>query len=60
VKKDREITMQTITFRALLTLGLLAGLMIGTGHPGGALAVAIAAAAGIWMARADSVRRDLR
>ena len=52
--------MQTITFRALLTLGLLAGLMIGTGHPGGALAVASAAAAGIWMARADSVRRDLR
>jgi len=33
---------------------------ISTGHPGGALAVAIAAGAGIWMARADSVRRDLR
>ena len=52
--------MQTITSKVLLALGLLAGLMIGTGHPGGALAVAIAAAAGIWMARADSVRRDLR
>ena len=52
--------MQTIPSRVLLILRLLAGLMIGTGHPGGALAVAIAAGAGIWMARADSVRRDLR
>lgn len=52
--------MQTITSRVLLALGLLAGLMIGTGHPGGALAVAVAAGAGIWLARAESVRRDLR
>ena len=52
--------MQTITSKVLLALGLLAGLMIGTGHPGGALVVAVAAGAGIWMARADSVRRDLR
>ena len=52
--------MQTITSRVLLALGLLADLMIGTGHPGGALVVAVAAGAGIWMARADSVRRDLR
>ncbi len=52
--------MPTITSKLLLTLGLLSGLMIGTGHPGGALAVAVAAGAGIWMARVDSVRRDLR
>lgn len=52
--------MKSTTTRSLMALGLLAGLMIGTGHIGGGLAVAVAAGAGLWMARVDSVRHDLR
>jgi hypothetical protein len=52
--------MKTISSRSLMAFGLLAGLMIGTGHPGGGLAVAVAAVAGVWMARAEALRRDLR
>jgi hypothetical protein len=53
-------TMESATTTSLMALGLLAGLMIGTGHIGGGLAVAVAAGAGLWMLRADSVRHDLR
>jgi hypothetical protein len=52
--------MPSLGSRGLMALGLLAGLMIGTGHPGGGLAVAVAAVAGVWMARSDALRRDLR
>ena len=52
--------MKAKTTRSLMALGVLAGLMIGTGHIGGGLAVAIAAGAGLWMARAESVKHDLR
>lgn len=52
--------MESATTRSLMALGLLAGLMIGTGHIGGGLAVAVAAGAGLWMVRADAVRHDLR
>ena len=52
--------MEFTTTRGLMALGLLAGLMIGTGHIGGGLAVAVAAGTGLWLARADSVKHDLR
>ena len=38
--------MESTTTKCLMALGLLAGLMIGTGHIGGGLAVAVAAGAG--------------
>ena len=57
---NEEIGMEFTTTRCLMALGLLAGLMIGTGHIGGGLAVAVAAGAGLWMARADAVKHDLR
>lgn len=52
--------MESNTTKSLMALGLVAGLMIGTGHIGGGLAVAIAAGAGLWMARADAIKHDLR
>ncbi len=50
--------MQSINTRALMALGLLAGLMIGTGHVGGGLAVAIAAGAAVWLTRSEALKRD--
>lgn len=50
--------MKSISSKGLMVFGLLAGLMIGTGHPGGGLTVAVAAAAAAWMARAEGVHRD--
>ena len=52
--------MESATTKSLMALGLLAGLMIGTGHIGGGLAVAVAAGAGLWQARAEAVKHDLR
>ena len=52
--------MESTTTKCLMALGLLAGLMIGTGHIGGGLAVTVATGAGLWVARADAVRDDLR
>lgn len=51
--------MESRTTRSLMGLGLLAGLLIGTGHIGGGLAIAVAAGAGLWMARADALKHDL-
>jgi hypothetical protein len=59
--KTREQTfMETALTRTLMPLGLLAGLMLATGHTGGALAVAVAGGACTWMTRADALKRDLR
>lgn len=52
--------MATLTSKSLMALGLFAGLMIGTGHVGGGLVVAIAAGASAWMSRAEAVKHDLR
>ena len=52
--------MESTTTKCLMALGLLAGLMIGTGHIGGGLAVAVAAGARLCMPRADAVEPDLR
>ena len=52
--------MNAVITRTLAALGLVAGLMIGTGHVGGGLAGAGAAGASVWLARADAVKRDLR
>ena len=52
--------MESRTSTSRMALGLLAGLMIGTGHIGGGLAVAVAAGASAWMTRAEAVKRDLR
>lgn len=51
--------MTSISSKGLMAFGLLAGLMIGTGHPGGGLTLAVVAAAAVWMARAEGVQRDL-
>ncbi len=50
--------METGTTRSLIGLGLIAGLMIGTGHIGGGLAVAVAAGAAAWLARAEAFEGD--
>lgn len=50
--------MATIGTRALLALGLISGLMIGTGHIGGGLAVSVAATAAAWLARAGTANHD--
>lgn len=52
--------METGTTRSLIGLGLIAGLMIGTGHVGGGLAVAVAAGAAAWLGRAEALRSDPR
>lgn len=52
--------METGTTRSLIGLGLIAGLMIGTDHIGGGLAVAVAASAAAWLGRAEALRSDPR
>jgi len=37
--------------RLLMSFGLLAGLMLGTGNTGGAIAMALAGATGAWLLR---------
>lgn len=44
--------------RVMMGLGLFAGLLIGTGHPGGGVALAIAAVAAAWLIRAEAWARD--
>ena len=59
-QSSERCSMKPTTRKSLLALGVLAGLMIGTGHIGGGLAVTVATGAGLWVARADAVRDDLR
>ncbi|MFC5771266.1 hypothetical protein [Thauera sinica] len=44
--------------RVLMGLGLLAGLLIGVGHSGGAMVVVITAATAVWLLRSDAERSD--
>lgn len=44
--------------RVMMGLGLVAGLMIGTGHAGGGMALAVAAGAAAWLTRIDASSRD--
>lgn len=45
--------------RVLMGLGLMAGLLIGTGHTGGGLAIVVAGAAAAWMLRAGKFGHDV-
>ena len=46
--------------RVLTGLGLMAGLLIGTGHTGGGLAMVVAGTAAAWMLRAGKLGPDGR
>lgn len=51
--------MNTVPNRILMPLGLVAGLMLATGHMGGALALAVAAGVCAWIVRSDGLEHDL-
>ncbi len=42
----------------VMGLGLFAGLMFGSGHPGGGMALAVAGAVGVWLLYANRIHRD--
>ncbi|MBS0542160.1 MAG: hypothetical protein JSR40_00270 [Proteobacteria bacterium] len=44
--------------RVLMGMGLLAGLLIGVGHIGGAIVVVIAAATTVWLLRSGADSGD--
>lgn len=46
--------------RVLMSLGLLAGLLIGAGHSGGGVVVVVTAATAVWLLRSNAARSDRR
>lgn len=50
--------MEPKTNRVMMGLGLVAGLLIGIGHAGGGVALAVAAGAAAWLMRTDASARD--
>lgn len=52
--------MQARLTHVLMGLGVCAGLMMGTGHVGGGLAVAVSAAALAWLGRVEAPRGEPR